>query len=129
MTTICPMDSNESALLKILGDNKTVALCDGEWKEVPVREFETLVRNFAYGLMVKDYRRGQTLSFSGCSDQMKPFINVACSLAHLNAEFSESENCAINIEDVSYIMSIGNTWSRKYKSSVDRTLTRIALGC
>lgn len=129
MTTICPMDCNESALLKILGTSKTVAFCDGEWTQVPIREFEDLVRNLAYGLMVKDYRRGQTVTFTGCSDNMKPFINTACCLAHINADFSESGDVAVSAQEIPYLMTIGTTWSRKYKSSVDRTLTRIALGC
>lgn len=129
MTTICPMDCNESALLKILGNSNPVALCDGAWTQVPIRTFEDLVRNLAYGLMVKDFRRGQTVCFTGCTDNMKPFINTACCLAHLDADFSQSGEVTVDVQEIPYLMTIGNTWSRKYKSSVDRTLTRIALGC
>ena len=61
---------------------------------------------------------------------MKPFIKTACKLAHLNASFSaEADAPQLSVVDVEYLMLIGATWSRKYKASVDRTITRILLGC
>jgi hypothetical protein len=62
---------------------------------------------------------------------MKTFIKAACSLSHLNAEFSaatDGENI-IPVTELEYLMSIGGTWSRKYKASVDRTIARLILGC
>jgi hypothetical protein len=62
---------------------------------------------------------------------MKTFINAACSLAHLNVEYSaqtDGKNI-IPVTELEYLMSIGGTWSRKYKASVDRTITRLILGC
>ena len=114
----------------IAGDVKPFAPIDGRWVEVSPRVFEDRVRNFAYGLMVRDYRRDETISFVDCTDEMKPFIKTACKLAHLNASFSaETEGPQLSATDVEYLMLIGGTWSRKYKASVDRTITRIILGC
>lgn len=131
MTSICSFDCNQSALKSLIGDAKPVAPVDGTWVKVSPRVFEEQVRKLAYGLMVKDYRRGDTIVFTGCTDDMKTFINTACSLAHLHAEFySESDgNNILPVTEVEYLMSIGGTWSRKYKSSVDRTITRLILGC
>lgn len=130
MTTICSFDCNQSALRSIAGDVRTFAPVDGKWVEVSARVFEERVRNLAYGLMVRDYRRDETIVFSDCTDEMKPFIKTACKLAHLNASFSaESDAPQLTSVDVEYLMLIGGTWSRKYKSSVDRTITRILLGC
>jgi len=130
MTTICSFDCSQSALKSIAGDVKPIAPVDGKWVEVSARVFEERVRNFAYGLMVRDYRRDETIVFSGCTDEMKPFIKTACKLAHLNASFSaEADASQLSAVDVEYLMLIGATWSRKYKASVDRTITRILLGC
>ena len=80
--------------------------------------------------MVRDYRRDETIVFTGCTDDMKPFIRTACKLAHLNASFNvEADAPQLSVTDVEYLMLIGGTWSRKYKASVDRTITRILLGC
>ena len=98
---------------------------------VSARVFEDQVRKLAYGLMVKDFRRGDAVVFTGCSDDMMTFINAACSLAHLNAEFcaeSDGKNI-VPVKELEYLMSIGSTWSRKYKASVDRTIARLILGC
>ena len=81
--------------------------------------------------MVKDFRRGDTITFTGCTDEMKTFINAAASLAHLNVEYSagvEGKNI-MPVTDLEYLMSIGGTWSRKYKASVDRTIARLILNC
>lgn len=130
MTTICSFDCNQSALRSIAGDVKPFAPVDGKWVEVSPRVFEDRVRNFAYGLMVRDYRRDETIVFTGCTDDMKPFIRTACKLAHLNASFNvEADAPQLSVTDVEYLMLIGGTWSRKYKASVDRTITRILLGC
>jgi hypothetical protein len=130
MTTICSFDCNQSALRRIAGDVKTYAPVDGKWVEVSARVFEERVRNLAYGLMVRDYRRDETIAFSGCTDEMKPFIKTACKLAHLNVSFdAEADAPQLTAVDVEYLMLIGGTWSRKYKASVDRTITRILLGC
>ena len=130
MTTICSFDCNQSALRSIAGDVKPIAPVDGKWVEVSARVFEERVRNFAYGLMVRDYRRDETIVFSGCTEEMKPFIRTACKLAHLNAGFDvETDAPQLSAVDVEYLMLIGGTWSRKYKASVDRTITRIILGC
>ena len=88
MTTICSFDCNQSALKSLIGDKKPFAPVEGVWTNVSARVFEDQVRKLAYGLMVKDFRRGDTLVFTGCTDEMKTFINAACSLAHLNAEFT-----------------------------------------
>jgi hypothetical protein len=131
MTTICSFDCNQSALKSLIGDKKPVAPVDGEWMNVSARVFEDQVRKLAYGLMVKDFRRGDTVVFTGCNDDMKTFINAACSLAHLNVEYSaqaDGKNI-IPVTELEYLMSIGGTWSRKYKASVDRTITRLILGC
>ena len=130
MTTICSFDCNQSALRTIAGDVKPFAPVDGKWVEVSPRVFEDRVRNFAYGLMVRDYRRDETIVFTGCSDDMMPFIKTACKLAHLNASFNDITDAPqLSVTDVEYLMLIGGTWSRKYKASVDRTITRILLGC
>ena len=130
MTTICSFDCTQSALKSITGDVKPIAPVDGKWVEVSARVFEERVRNFAYGLMVRDYRRDQTIAFNGCTEEMKPFIRTACKLAHLNAGFNgEIDVPQLSAVDVEYLMLIGATWSRKYKASVDRTITRILLGC
>ena len=130
MTTICSFDCNQSALKTITGDVRPFAPVDGRWVEVSPRVFEERVRNLAYGLMVRDYRRDETIVFSGCTDEMKPFITTACKLAHLNAGFNaEADAPQLSATDVEYLMLIGGTWSRKYKASVDRTITRILLGC
>lgn len=131
MTTISSFDCNHSAFRMISGDVKPVAPVDGKWVEVSPRVFEDRVRNLAYGLMVRDYRRDETIVFSGCSDEMKPFIRTACKLAHLNAGFNadNADSPQLSVVDVEYLMLIGATWSRKYKASVDRTITRLLLGC
>ena len=131
MTTICSFDCNQSAIKSLIGNEKPVAPVEGVWMKVSARVFEDQVRKLAYGLMVKDFRRGDTVVFTGCSDDMKTFINAACSLSHLNAEFSaetDGENI-ISASELEYLMSIGGTWSRKYKASVDRTIARLILGC
>ena len=131
MTTICSFDCNQSALKSLIGDVKPMAPVDGTWMKVSARVFEDQVRKLAYGLMVKDYRRGETIVFTGCTDDMKMFIKTACNLAHLNAEFSvetDGKNI-LPVTEVEYLMSIGGTWSRKYKASVDRTIARLILGC
>ena len=131
MTTICSFDCNQSALKSLIGDKKPVAPVEGAWVNVSARVFEDQVRKLAYGLMVKDFRRGDTVVFTGCSDEMKTFISAACSLAHLNVEYSAEANGnnIIPVTELEYLMSIGGTWSRKYKASVDRTITRLILGC
>lgn len=131
MTSICSFDCNQSALKSLIGDVKPFAPVDGSWVNVSPRVFEDQVRKLAYGLMVKDFRRGDTVVFTGCTDDMKTFIKTACNLAHLNAEFSNATDGEriIPVTDLEYLMSIGSTWSRKYKSSVDRTITRLILGC
>lgn len=131
MTTICSFDCNQSAIKSLIGDRKPIAPVDGNWMKVSPRVFEEQVRKLAYGLMVKDFRRGQTIVFTGCSDDMKTFINTACSLAHLKAEFSDSAEGQniLPVSELEYLMLIGGTWSRKYKASVDRTIARIILGC
>ena len=131
MTTISSFDCNQSALRTIAGDVRTFAPVDGKWVEVSARVFEERVRNLAYGLMVRDYRRDETIVFTGCTDEMKPFIKTACKLAHLNAAFNADNADApqLTAVDVEYLMLIGGTWSRKYKASVDRTITRLILGC
>lgn len=131
MTTISSFDCNMSTLKTLLGDAKPVAPVDGVWTIVSVRVFEDMVRRLAYGLMVKNYRRGDTVVFTGCNDEMKPFITTACKLAHINASFStqaDGQNI-ISVAEIEYLMTIGGTWSRKYKASVDRTITRLILGC
>jgi len=131
MTTICSFDCNQSALKSLIGDRKPVAPVEGAWMNVPARVFEDQVRKLAYGLMVKDYHRGDTVVFTGCTDEMKTFINAACNLAHLNAEFTaeaDGKNI-LPVSELEYLMSIGGTWSRKYKASVDRTIARLILGC
>lgn len=130
MTTISTFDCNKSALKLIAGDVKPIAPVDGRWVEVSPRVFEDRVRNLAYGLMVRDYRRDETINFRDCSDEMKPFIKTACRLAHLNASFNaDADTSGLSVTDVEYLMIIGGTWSRKYKASVDRTITRLMLGC
>ena len=132
MTTICSFDCNQSALKSLRGDKKPVAPVEGVWMNVSARVFEDQVRKLAYGLMVKDFRRGDTIVFTGCTDDMKTFLNAACSLAHLNAQFNTTDQDGSNIipvKELEYLMSIGGTWSRKYKASVDRTIARLILGC
>ena len=68
MTTICSFDCNQSALKSLIGDVKPMAPVDGNWMKVSARVFEDQVRKLAYGLMVKDYRRGETIVFTGCTD-------------------------------------------------------------
>ena len=131
MTTICSFDCNQSAFTSLIGDKKPVAPVEGVWMNVSARVFEDQVRKLAYGLMVKDFRRGETVVFTGCAEEMKTFIKAACSLAHLNVEFSaetDGKNI-IPVTELEYLMSIGGTWSRKYKASVDRTIARLILGC
>ena len=131
MTTICSFDCNQSALRTLIGDRKPVAPVEGTWMNVPAKVFEDQVRKLAYGLMVKDFRRGDTVVFTGCTDEMKTFVNAACSLAHLNAEFTakaDGKNI-VPVSELEYLMSIGGTWSRKYKASVDRTIARLIIGC
>ena len=131
MTTICSFDCNQSALKSLIGDRKPIAPVEGVWMNVSARVFEDQVRKLAYGLMVKDFRRGDTITFTGCTDEMKTFINAAASLAHLNVEYSagvEGKNI-MPVTDLEYLMSIGGTWSRKYKASVDRTIARLILNC
>ena len=131
MTTICSFDCNQSALRTLIGDRKPVAPLEGTWMNVSAKVFEDQVRKLAYGLMVKDYHRGDTVVFTGCTDEMKTFINAACNLAHLNAEFTAEADAKniLPVSELEYLMSIGGTWSRKYKASVDRTIARLILGC
>lgn len=131
MTTICSFDCSQSALKSLIGDNKPVAPVEGVWTNVSARVFEEQVRKLSYGLMVKDYRRGDTVVFTGCTDDMKTFISTACNLAHLKAEFSNETDGKniLPVKEIEYLMSIGGTWSRKYKASVDRTIARLILGC
>lgn len=131
MTTICSFDCNQSALKSLIGDRKPIAPVEGEWMNVSSRVFEDQVRKLAYGLMVKDFRRGEKVVFTGCSEDMKTFINAACRLAHLNAEFSAEADGRniIPVSELEYLMTIGGTWSRKYKASVDRTIALLILGC
>lgn len=131
MTTICSFESNHALLKAIIGESKTFAPIDGVWSEVSAQEFEEQVRHLAYGLMVKNFRRDETVVFIGCSEFMLPFISTACKLAHLNAQFeqsdSDTQNIRIDASLIDYLISIGRTWAYKYKSSVDRTLARIIL--
>ena len=131
MTTISSFDCNMSTIKSLIGDAKLIAPIDGVWTNVSVRVFEDLVRRLAYGLMVRDYRRGDTVVFTGCKDEMKPFITTACKLAHINASFTDEADGRniISSAEVEYLMTIGGTWSRKYKASVDRTIARLLLGC
>ena len=131
MTTICSFDCNQSALKSLIGDRKPIAPVEGIWMNVSAKVFEDQVRKLAYGLMVKDYRRGDSIVFTGCTDDMKTFINAACRLAHLNAGFSAEADGRniIPVSEIEYLMTIGGTWSRKYKASVDRTIARLILGC
>ena len=131
MTTICSFDCNQSALKSLIGDGKPVALVEGVWMNVSAKVFEDQVRKLAYGLMVKDFHRGETVVFTKCTDEMRTFINAACRLAHLNASFSAEADGSniVPASELDYLMSIGGTWSRKYKSSVDRTIARLILGC
>lgn len=124
MTTIC------TCLDSILGNEKTVAPVNGSWVETTPKQFEELVRNLAYGFMVKDYRKGEVLSFMDCTDDMKTFIRTACLLSHLDAKFDKSDDCnaVIPASDIDYLMTIGSTWSRKYKAAVDRSIARLVLG-
>lgn len=107
-----------------------IAPVDGKWVETSSRQFEELVRDLAYGLMVRDYHNGGIIAFSGCKDEMKTFLKTACRLSHLNAVFSVSDDCCaeIPVSDINYLMTIGRTWSRKYKASVDRNIARMVLG-
>ena len=131
MTTICSFDCNQSALKSLIGDGKPVALVEGVWMNVSAKVFEDQVRKLAYGFMVRDFRRGDTVVFTGCTDEMRTFIDAACRLAHLNAAFSAAAdgNNTVSVSELDYLMSIGGTWSRKYKASVDRTIARLILGC
>lgn len=124
MTTIC------TCLDSIIGNEKKVAPVDGNWMETSDRQFEELVRDLAYGLMVRDYHNGGIIAFTDCTDEMKTFLRTACKLSHLNASFSVSDECCAEIpaSEISYLMTIGRTWSRKYKASVDRTIARMVLG-
>ena len=131
MTTICSFDTNQSALRSLIGDSMPVAPVEGVWTNVSPKVFEDQVRKLAYGLMVKDYRRGDTIAFIGCTSDMKTFINAACRLAHLNADYpldADGGNI-VHVSELDYLMSIGGMWSRKYKASVDRTIARLMLGC
>ena len=130
MTTMCSSHSNGSLLMALTGDTAAYAPVDGCWTETDPCQFETQVRNLAYGLMVRNYRNGDVIGFSGCTDDMKPFISLACRLSHLLPAFSEDESAAavIPAQDIDYLIRIGSTWSRKYSSSVDRTITRLMLG-
>ncbi|MBR6371136.1 MAG: hypothetical protein IKS24_08705 [Bacteroidaceae bacterium] len=131
MTTICSFDCNQSALKSLIGDGKPVALVEGVWMNVSAKVFEDQVRKLAYGFMVRDFRRGDTVVFTGCTDEMRTFIDAACRLAHLNAAFSAAADGSntVSVSELDYLMSIGGTWSRKYKASVDRTIARLILGC
>lgn len=124
MTTFC------SCLDSLVGNEKTVAPVNGTWVETSPKQFEELVRNLAYGLMVKDFRKGGTVVFSNCTDEMKTFLRTACVLSHLDASFSPSQaSCAtLSASDIDYLMTIGSTWSRKYKAAVDRNIARLVLG-
>lgn len=124
MTTFC------TCLDSIVGNEKTFAPVGGTWVETSPKQFEELVRNLAYGLMVKDYRNGGTIGFCDCTEDMKTFVRTACRLSHLDAEFSPSDDClaVLSQKDINYLMTIGSTWSRKYKAAVDRTIARLVLG-
>lgn len=124
MTTIC------TCLDSIIGNEKTVAPVNGSWVETSPKQFEELVRNLAYGFMVKDYRSGDKIGFSDCSDEMKTFVKTACMLSHLDAQFVPSDDCCAVLSkgDIDYLMTIGSTWSRKYKAAVDRTIARLVIG-
>ena len=80
--------------------------------------------------MVKDYRNGGIISFSDCTEEMKPFLSTACMLSHLEARFVPTDDClaVLSSNDIRYLMTIGGTWSRKYKAAVDRTIARLVLG-
>ncbi len=126
----CDMTAFCSSLSNFLGNDKNVAPLDGRWVETSPRQFEELVRSLAYGLMVKDYRSGGAIAFSDCTEEMKPFLSTACMLSHLEARFSPADDCLaeLSANDISYLMTIGSTWSRKYKAAVDRTIARMVLG-
>lgn len=123
MTTFC------NCLDSLVGNEKTIAPINGTWVETSPKQFEELVRNLAYGFMVKDYRNGDVLGFYDCTDDMKTFVRTACLLSHLEARFSPSDDCntTLSSSDINYLMTIGSTWSRKYKAAVDRTIARLVL--
>lgn len=116
--------------MTLAGESAAYAPVDGNWSVTDSRQYETQVRNLAYGLMVRNYRNGDVICFSDCTDDMKPFISLACRLSHLVPSFSESDNPAavIPAADIDYLIRIGSAWSRKYSSSVDRTIARLILG-
>ena len=131
MTTISSLDHSPFSLKNLVGDAELTAPVEGVWTNVSPKVFEEQVRKMAYGLMVKDFRRGDTVVFTGCTEEMNTFISTACTLAHIKAEFStpaEGRNI-VPASDLEYLISIGGVWSRKYKGTVDRNIARLIVGC
>jgi long-subunit acyl-CoA synthetase (AMP-forming) len=82
----------EKAIEKALaGENKLSAPVSGKWTEVSSNEYESQVRQLAYGLMVKGYKRGESAIILDSASQAGAFIDAGCKLAHLNITgFSDS---------------------------------------
>ncbi len=70
----------------VIGKSELSAPVSGRWTEVSVHEFESQVRQLAYGLMVKGYRRGDSVLILYSASQARVFINAGCKLAHLNVK-------------------------------------------
>lgn len=119
---------NQCAVVRsLIGDARLVAPYDGEMVEVSAEDYEELVRDLAYGLMVKGYRRGDNILVSTESQDMFNFVDAACRLAHLNAVKTNlvGDQSSLSDEGVNYLIMLGRTWSCKYKSLVDRTIREI----
>jgi len=127
MVAMSGFDNQCAVVRSLIGDARLVAPYDGEMMEVSAEDYEELVRDLAYGLMVKGYRRGDNILVSTESQDMFTFVDAACRLAHLNAVKTNlvGDQSSLSDEGVNYLIMLGRTWSCKYKSLVDRTIREI----
>lgn len=85
MVTLGNFENQNFMGKSIVGENQLSAPVSGVWAEVSANEYESQVRQLAYGLLVKDYKRGNNVMILESALQATGFIEAGCKLAHLKS--------------------------------------------
>jgi|SRR5574344_447710 long-subunit acyl-CoA synthetase (AMP-forming) len=85
MVTLSTFENQNFMGKAIVGEHELSAPVSGVWAEVSVNEYESQVRQLAYGLLVKDYKRGDNVMILNSASQAMEFIEAGCKLAHLKS--------------------------------------------
>lgn len=83
MVTLDNFENQNFMGKSIVGENQLSAPVSGVWADVSANEYESQVRQLAYGLLVKDYKRGENVMIMDSASQAMVFIEAGCKLAHL----------------------------------------------